>query len=173
MLDRTTPGTVTVVRAVVGAETGTTTLWVPSTGRGSEGVAGQQQQDGSRPVQVLCVRLDDQVWTDDVRLVKVDVEGAELEVLRGAVRTLTEHRPVLVVELEHHRGGVDASVDLLDELGYRGEVLLGGRWVPLEDFDLAAHQEAIHPHVDGRALLQRIARPEPRYVNNVVFRPRT
>lgn len=38
-------------------------------------------------------------------LVKIDVEGAELQVLRGARETLTRHRPVLV--LEHGLGSAD------------------------------------------------------------------
>jgi FkbM family methyltransferase len=34
-------------------------------------------------------------------LIKIDVEGAEEQVLNGAVETLTRHRPVVI--LEHHR----------------------------------------------------------------------
>ena len=32
------------------------------------------------------------------RLVKIDVEGAEEQVVRGAMRTLREHRPVVIFE---------------------------------------------------------------------------
>lgn len=35
--------------------------------------------------------------------VKVDVEGAELDVLRGAEETLRAHKPILVVEIHEHK----------------------------------------------------------------------
>ena len=176
---RPTPASGRVVPAAAGDHAGRTTLWVPGTGRGSEGVAGQQQQQGFSPIDVDLVRVDDALEEGprppapgEVVLVKVDVEGFELEVLRGAERTLTIHRPVVVVELEHHRSDVGAAVDLLDAWGYAAQVLVDDAWLPLDAFDLAAHQARLQPVVGERSLLQRIARPLPRYVNNVVFRPR-
>jgi hypothetical protein len=35
-------------------------------------------------------------------LIKIDVEGAEREVLEGAIRTITKHRPIVI--FEHGRG---------------------------------------------------------------------
>lgn len=58
---------------------------------------------------VHCVRLDD-VATDllkggaRVALVKVDVEGHELEAIEGAEEILKRHKPVLFVELEQRHG---------------------------------------------------------------------
>jgi len=76
-------------------------------------------------IEVEVRRLDDELPADLVpRLVKVDVEGAELGVLRGAERTLREHRPVVV--LEHGLGSADVFgtsphdvFDLLAGHGYR------------------------------------------------------
>ena len=53
-------------------------------------------------IQVGAVRLDDYVDRQGltrVDLVMIDAEGAELAVLRGAERTLSGHRPALLVEL--------------------------------------------------------------------------
>jgi FkbM family methyltransferase len=54
---------------------------------------------------------------DKVSLIKIDVEGYELEVLKGAVRTLKAHRPVVTVESHsaEHFAGLAA---FLSPLGY-------------------------------------------------------
>lgn len=57
-------------------------------------------------IQVPLERLDDVLPEDYVpHVVKIDVEGAELQVFRGARRTLAKHRPVLV--FEHGPGAAD------------------------------------------------------------------
>jgi len=55
-------------------------------------------------------------------VVKIDVEGAELEVLDGMERTLRELRPALVIEL--HETNVPVA-DRLESAGYRVENLDG------------------------------------------------
>ena len=52
-------------------------------------------------------------------LVKIDVEGAELEVLRGARKMLLEARPVVLVEIHDRGAGHHVAVkQVLDECGY-------------------------------------------------------
>lgn len=54
-------------------------------------------------------------------LIKIDVEGAEQQVLRGMTRVMREHRPTLIIEIHDHQGpSVEA---ILTESGYRIEVL--------------------------------------------------
>jgi hypothetical protein len=56
--------------------------------------------------QVRIVRLDDVLDADvPIRLVKIDVEGAELQVLRGGEALLSRWRPHIV--FEHGLGAAD------------------------------------------------------------------
>jgi|SRR3989338_51346 len=54
-------------------------------------------------------------------VVKIDVEGAESVVITGATRTLTVHKPLLVIELWNKAGNEEnfkATVEQLEALGY-------------------------------------------------------
>lgn len=52
---------------------------------------------------VACVRLDEALEGVPVSFIKMDVEGAEADTLRGAEGLLREHRPVLAVSCYHHQ----------------------------------------------------------------------
>lgn len=119
----------------LGAETGTITFHpheyslsssvLPlAAGAGGEGGGGAGELE---PVQVPVRRLDDVVEADGLVgpvLCKLDVQGYELEVLRGAPETL-RHVDALVVELafERHYEGQPLFTEMLDELAGRGFVL--------------------------------------------------
>ncbi len=53
-----------------------------------------------------------------LRLLKIDVEGLELAVLRGAAETIAQHRPVLFVENNDEATG-DDLIAAVRELGYQ------------------------------------------------------
>ncbi len=61
----------------------------------------------ARPVSRQMVTIDSLVSAAVIRppsLVKIDVEGAEMQVLKGARRTLEVHRPLLVLEADSNMG---------------------------------------------------------------------
>jgi FkbM family methyltransferase len=65
-------------------------------------------------VEVEVVRLDDlDLRPPDV--VKIDVEGAELDVLAGMTETLRTHRPIVICEMH---GKNEAFARVMDEAGY-------------------------------------------------------
>jgi FkbM family methyltransferase len=49
---------------------------------------------------IEVVRLDDAV-TERVTYIKMDIEGAEIEALKGCERTIAEHRPRLAISVYH------------------------------------------------------------------------
>jgi FkbM family methyltransferase len=86
------------------------------------------------PVERLTVRterLDDALPAGFVpALVKIDVEGAELEVLDGAMATLATHRPVVV--FEHGAGSADHYGTRPEDVHAR---LSGGAGLRIFDLD--------------------------------------
>ena len=99
--------------------------------------------DAVRRYDVPVLPLD-ALELDDVTAIKLDVEGAEEEVLRGAAATLRRCRPVLSVEIEerHRRGSTRRVPDLLALCGYEGWYEFYGDWRPIEHFDPIAMQRA-------------------------------
>jgi FkbM family methyltransferase len=78
-------------------------------------------------VRVTCVTLDDLLATDGFRvpdLIKVDVEGAESQVLEGAQTLMRQHAPVWFVAL-HSLDQKDACLRLLANAGYTVSALNG------------------------------------------------
>jgi hypothetical protein len=53
-------------------------------------------------------------------LIKIDVEGAELDVLRGAEETVAMFRPIVV--FEHGTGRPDVSEELFELLSHRASL---------------------------------------------------
>jgi hypothetical protein len=56
-------------------------------------------------------------------VIKMDVEGAELEVIKGGLKTLEQYKPILLIELfdaalQKQGASVDAVVAQLKEAGY-------------------------------------------------------
>ncbi|WP_246801140.1 FkbM family methyltransferase [Bradyrhizobium genosp. L] len=113
---------------------------------------------------VTAVSLDEYFYTSDDRIsvLKIDVEGVELDVLRGAARILQRRAPLLVFECENRHLGGGSVHDVfahLEAIGYRGRFALNGRLHPIEEFDAAIHQRQV-----GEWFWK-----QPGYCNNFVF----
>ncbi|EGX55153.1 hypothetical protein SZN_34337 [Streptomyces zinciresistens K42] len=174
LLESGAPPNVRVVRAAASDRPGTARLWLPPGDAGDRGVSSLVRRDiHARALDVPCVTLDG-LGLRDVGFVKVDVDGGELAVLRGAADLLARDRPALFVELECRIRPIAPVLTHLAALGYDGWVLPGADWVPLASFPLEAHQ-AEAAWVVTRGLARRVlplaALRGPRYVNSVLFLP--
>jgi Methyltransferase FkbM domain len=102
---------------------------------------------GSQQVECLVptLRLDDYGFKS-VALVKIDVEGHEQAVLRGAEETLRQCSPTILVELEerHCPGTVRNVSAFLSTLGYDGFFILDGAVMPISEFVQSSHQNPAH-----------------------------
>lgn len=97
---------------------------------------------GTDTHRVPVITLDSLELTD-VAAIKLDAEGAEEAILRGAGETLRRCRPILSIEVEerHATGSTRAVPALLAKLGYCGFFWLDGLR-PLSRFDAATMQRA-------------------------------
>lgn len=116
-------------------------------------------------VRVPVVTLDSYFGEQTpIAAIKIDVEGAELHVLREAEGILRRHRPLLVLECEDRHqspGSINDVFAYLGALGYRGSFINGDRILPVAQFDVAVHQRQ-----DGEWFWKM-----PGYCHNFIFEP--
>jgi len=77
------------------------------------------------------------------RFIKIDVETHELEVLRGASKTLQAVRPVVQLEASQYIYGarpISRIFEFLQGIGLAGFFFFNSRLLPLREFDLEIHQ---------------------------------
>jgi len=103
LLERSIADRVTFQRAAVGATTGRATLTFPVETLNSGGAYllpdGNMPLAGNLKKEVSLVALDALNLRRPIRFIKMDVEGAEPQVLRGAQQILRDDRPVILSEL--------------------------------------------------------------------------
>lgn len=157
-------GRLTVHQAGLSDDDTTLTLNLPVVG-GTRftGYASFGEVEGETEQISVPVRRLDSYDFQDVAFIKIDVEGHELSVLRGAGKTLERNRPLLLIEIEERHLASGSLADAFAEveaLGYSGEYLHDGGWQPLATFSIDRLQRA---RLAGDA--------HAPYVNNFLFRP--
>jgi FkbM family methyltransferase len=89
----------------LGADPGEYPLTFASSNRSGGFVSNQTQANAGHTVEKIVIRRLDEVLkalnVSRVDFIKIDVEGFEGHVLRGATQTLATYRPVVVLELNH------------------------------------------------------------------------
>jgi len=126
---------------------GSADIYVPggevSPGASLEKIIAQRGEFCSYRVPVTT--LDSYFETEQPKIsaIKIDVEGHELAVLKGAVRIIGSDRPALVVECEQRHLTDNTVNDVcawILEKGYEGWFVCGGKTLPLNEFRIEKHQ---------------------------------
>jgi len=110
--------------------------------------------------QMVSLQTLDSFQFENVRLIKIDVEGHEFSVIEGAERTITLSWPVLLVEIEqrHLNGPISVVFDKILAHGYCGFFMVGGKLITLEKFEVARHQP-----------MENFGGSKSGYINNFLF----
>ncbi|MBI3675788.1 MAG: FkbM family methyltransferase [Proteobacteria bacterium] len=146
---------------------GRVSLFVPVRAAGSSLARGSLEQSAVRSfdeVEQFSVEktvLDS--LTDDVCFIKIDCEGHERAVLRGARRLLERTRPLLYVEIEqrHCAEPILETFSMIEEsYGYGGAFFRGRALTPISEFSLERDQLSSVRDSDSIA-----------YINNFLFFP--
>jgi FkbM family methyltransferase len=108
---------------------GTVSFFVDEENSGYSSLSGERL--GMSEIKVRSARLDDMVDRSDVDLIKIDVEGAELGVLRGGEKIINRCRPLLMFESGPQ-----------DHLGYTKEAMFA--WLSSHDYQIFAPNRLAH-----------------------------
>jgi FkbM family methyltransferase len=165
ILERVVGPKVTLVQAAISDHTGEASLTIPIGPKGESNNAATLETGKFdwevKELTVPVTRLDD-TGHDDIGFVKIDVEGHEEAVVRGAARVLTQERPTLLIEIEtaHVHKDLRETFELVRSFGYEGFMYLDGALKSIKDF--SAERQQIGPR-SGQG---------GQYIKNFLFLPR-
>lgn len=146
-------GKLTVRVEAVSDEPGVAVLYVPlKNGKIDDESASLNPDEGESIRIEVPVRTIDEYSLENVKVIKMDVEGREIGAIAGAAKTFARCSPVLLVEIEqrHHKEPInDVFARIHGVLGTRYEAKFLGRdgnFRPFSAFDVERDQLA---HTDN------------------------
>jgi FkbM family methyltransferase len=106
-------------RAALGQDSGTAELWIPPQFAANDGISRivANPSPGAMTIRVDVRTIDEVLGDRSVAVLKLDVEGSELQVLRGATRALESRRIRHIIFEEYKTNGSDV-VRMLEDLGF-------------------------------------------------------
>lgn len=97
----------------------------------NEGLSSLKEKEGSVKETILVRKLDDvckelKINSEKIKAIKIDVEGFELNVLKGSISILKKGHPLLIIEITDSKEEKSIT-NFLDKFGFCGKKVLDGR----------------------------------------------
>ena len=122
-------------------KTGSVDLLIP---KGSKGFSNQgaslssiKVQGEHKSISIEAKRLDEYNFLD-VDFIKIDVEGHEHEVIKGARETIKKFKPTMVIEMEekHNQIPIEEQISSVEKMGYQCCVFINETIIKIKEIDL-------------------------------------
>jgi FkbM family methyltransferase len=118
---------VRVIEKAVSSQSGQGELWIAEYSGGAALTTAAMPPDAKKKIAIEVVSVDDLVFRHNWRrpsVIKIDVEGAEMDALKGMAGTLRGVQPVLIYEIDDQKPeGFERKYhdceDFLEHAGYR------------------------------------------------------
>lgn len=106
----------TLYPMALSSQDGEMDLYIPQNFDKNEGIASLEKQDNAKVIKVPVQTLDRVLAGKKIDLIKIDVEGHELEALKGAAKTLATVEYVVFEDFQRSKSSV---IDYLRKLGFK------------------------------------------------------
>ncbi len=152
---------VKIIQAAASDADGTARLTTPEGERHWESSLEHTPGDTDHSFEVPTIRLDSmlpEIQGSNLTAIKIDVEGHESAVIRGAGELIQHHRPFMLVEVEaRHRPDKDPTVFFaeMEALGYHGWFTRDGKRHDLDGFDPTQDQSDPERYINNFAFIMK------------------
>ena len=171
VLRRAMPHRVEVHSIAISDTCGRAVLTVPYFMRPTEGMASLSEHSGlfAEARSLMRIRVErttlDTLADRDIGFVKIDVEGHEMQVLRGADSLIQRQRPTFLVEVEerHRSGAVREAFAFFAARDYVGLFALQDSILPVAEFRAEMQSPAL--------ISASLPRRQSNYVNDFISYP--
>jgi FkbM family methyltransferase len=167
-LRRGAPSNVTVLAIGASDKSGKCAIYMPRISKQRVDTRASLEMDANPGFELDAFQIEtkrlDECGLENVAFLKIDVEGHEHAVLRGATGLISSCRPTILIESEerHMAGAVKVTKNFLEEFGYRGFFLDDGRLRHIGSFEPARDQR-----LENAKPVQGYVRTA--YINNFLF----
>ena len=155
---------VTILPIALGNNDGPVEIKIPHHRKGwsSNGasLASKEINDG-KIINIQCRKLDS-LNIENVGLIKIDVEGLEIEVIRGSKDTILKNKPVMIIENETvHTKDTNELFTIMNEFGYDKYICNSiGKLDKIDNFSVEENQK------------NAIGSLDINYIQNFIFIPK-